>query len=225
VALIEPDPPGSGSATLRVAGFALLGVAAVATVIGLGTLATESNGSTAAPNSSISGTATTGATSSTESVSTSASASTSAPPGAAPDGAPPGAAPGGGPPGAAPGGGPPGAAPGGGPPGAAAGGQPAPAPAPVRAPLRVYNNSTIPGLAAKAAADFRAAGWPVEAVGNYSSGIIPTSTVYFRPGTDEEAAARQLGAEFGLRVEPRFAGLAGATPGLIVIVTNDYHGR
>jgi hypothetical protein len=216
VALIEPDPPGSGSAALRVAGFALLGVAAVATVIGLGTLATESNNSAAAPASSISATATTGATSSTESVSASASAGTAAPPGAAPDGASPGAAPGGGPPGAAPGGGPPGAAP---------AAQPAPAPAPVRAPLRVYNNSTIPGLAAKAAADFRAAGWPVEAVGNYSSGIIPTSTVYYRPGTDEEAAARQLGAEFGLRVEPRFAGLGGASPGLIVIVTNDYQRR
>lgn len=187
MAFIEPDSPESGSTALRVAGFALLGVAAVATVIGLGTLATESDGSAAAPAPSVSVSATSSATSSTVPVTTTTSA-----PATTTGVAPPAAAP--------------------------------PA-APVRAPLRVYNNSTIPGLAATAAANFRAAGWPVEAVGNYPSGIIPTSTVYFRPGTGEEAAARQLGAEFGLRVEPRFAGLDAAPSGLIVIVTNDYQRR
>ncbi|GAA1310506.1 LytR C-terminal domain-containing protein [Pseudonocardia xinjiangensis] len=95
----------------------------------------------------------------------------------------------------------------------------------VRAPLRVYNNSTITGLAARAAADFRNAGWQVEEVGNYPSGIIPTSTVYYRPGTAEQQAAQALGTQFGLRVEPRFQGLDEASPGLIVIATNDYRGR
>jgi len=171
---------------MRIAGFALLGVAAVATVIGLGTLATEGN-STAAPTSSASVTATTETSSSTPPVTTTTAPLTTT---AAPV-APP----------------------------------PAPPPAPVRAPLRVYNNSTIPGLANRAAEDFRSAGWPVEEVGNYPGGIIPTSTVYFRPGSGEEVAARQLGSEFGLRVEPRFAGLGDASPGLIVIVTNDYQRR
>jgi hypothetical protein len=95
----------------------------------------------------------------------------------------------------------------------------------VRAPLRVYNNSTITGLAARAAADFRNAGWQVEEVGNYPSGIIPTSTVYYRPGTGEQQAAQALAGQFGLRVEPRFSGLDEASPGLIVIATNDYQGR
>ena len=95
----------------------------------------------------------------------------------------------------------------------------------VRAPVRVYNNSTIAGLAARAAADFRSAGWPVEEVGNYPFGIIPTSTVYYRPGTGEQPAAAALGSEFGLRVAPRFPGLDDASPGLIVIVTNDYQRR
>jgi LytR cell envelope-related transcriptional attenuator len=94
----------------------------------------------------------------------------------------------------------------------------------VRAPVRVYNNSTITGLAARAAADFRNAGWQVEEVGNYPSGIIPTSTVYYRPGTSEQQAARALADQFGLRVEPRFSGLDEASPGLIVIATNDYRG-
>jgi hypothetical protein len=93
--------------------------------------------------------------------------------------------------------------------------------------VRVYNNSTISGLAAHAADDFRGAGWPVEAVDNYpsSEGIIPTSTVYFRPGTGEQGSAERIGSEFGLRAAPRFAGLTDASPGLIVIVTNDYQKR
>jgi hypothetical protein len=95
----------------------------------------------------------------------------------------------------------------------------------VRAPLRVYNNSTITGLAARAAADFRNAGWQVEEVGNYPSGIIPTSTVYYRPGSSEQQAAQALADQFGLRVEPRFSGLDEASPGLIVIATNDYQAR
>lgn len=95
----------------------------------------------------------------------------------------------------------------------------------LRPPVRVYNNSTITGLAARAAADFRSAGWQVEEVANYPYGIIPTSTVYYRPGTGEQQAAQAIGNQFSLRVEPRFAGLDEASPGLIVIATNDYRGR
>ena len=100
---------------------------------------------------------------------------------------------------------------------------PAPQPPPPTAePVRVYNNSTIQGLAARAAEDFRRAGWTVVEVSNYPGGILPTSTVYFRPGTSEEAAARTLGNQFDLRIEPRFPGIEQASAGLIVIVTNDY---
>jgi hypothetical protein len=96
-----------------------------------------------------------------------------------------------------------------------------PAPPLPTAPVRVYNNSTITGLAARAASDFSNAGWPVEEVANYR-GRIPTSTVYYQPGTGQEAAAQRLANQFELRVEPRFSGIEGASPGLIVIVTNDY---
>jgi hypothetical protein len=92
-------------------------------------------------------------------------------------------------------------------------------------PVRVFNNGTIPKLAAKAASDFRADGWNVVEVGNYSQGIIPTSTAYFRPGTTEEPAAAELARKFGMRAEPRFAGIADASPGVIVMVTNDYGGK
>lgn len=90
--------------------------------------------------------------------------------------------------------------------------------------VRVYNNSTIKGLAHRAAEDFRAVGYEVPEVGNYSAGRIYTTTVYFRPGTPEEDQARAVAAHFGARVEPRFEGIEKASPGVIVIVTNDYKG-
>ena len=106
---------------------------------------------------------------------------------------------------------------------------PAPAPAPeaggsgaAHEPLRIYNNSKIQGLAARAAGDFREAGWTVSEIGGYPGAVIPTSTVYYRPGTGEQAAAQEIGRAFGLRVEPRFSGIQSATPGVIVIVTKEY---
>ena len=90
-----------------------------------------------------------------------------------------------------------------------------------RGALRVYNNSTIRGLAARAAEDMRAVGWSIREVGNYSGGIIPTTTVYYEDES-QRSAADALGESFGMRVEPRFDGIQDATPGLIVIVTNDY---
>ncbi|MGW5720637.1 LytR C-terminal domain-containing protein [Amycolatopsis sp. NPDC003865] len=88
--------------------------------------------------------------------------------------------------------------------------------------VRVFNNSTIKGLADRAAEDFRGGGWNVNEVSNYSQGIIPTTTAYYRPGTDEEAAAKQLAQEFGIKAEPRFPGIESASPGVIVIVTKEY---
>lgn len=88
--------------------------------------------------------------------------------------------------------------------------------------VRVYNNSTVKGLASRAAEDLRAEGWNVVETDNYSGGRIYTTTAYFRPGTSEQAAAEAIGAEFGMRVAPRFAGIADSSPGVIVIVTKDY---
>ncbi|HXT46154.1 MAG TPA: LytR C-terminal domain-containing protein [Pseudonocardiaceae bacterium] len=91
-----------------------------------------------------------------------------------------------------------------------------------RGEVRIYNNSTIRGLAARAARDLSAAGWTVVEVGNYPWGIIPTTTVYYQEDTDQRAGAEAIASEFGMRAEPRFPGIANASPGLIVIVTNDY---
>jgi hypothetical protein len=94
-----------------------------------------------------------------------------------------------------------------------------------KAPVRVYNNSLIRGLAERAADDMRSQGWPVTEVGTFPEGNVPTSTVYYRRGTDEEVAARSLASSFGLRISPRYPGIQDASPGVIVIVTKDYQRR
>jgi hypothetical protein len=209
----EPAPSG-GPSPLRVGGLALLGAGAVAALIGLATLL-PGGGSTTTPPAT-----------------TPPPAPTAAPSAAATPGATVAAPPAPSAPVAVPTVGPTAAV--AGPPAA-----PAPAPAPAapqagtggggnaaaRGPVRVYNNSTVTGLAARAANDFRADGWQVGQVANYSSGNIPTSTVYYRPGTAEQSTATTIASEFGLRAEPRFSGIDDATPGLIVIVTNDYQKR
>lgn len=91
-----------------------------------------------------------------------------------------------------------------------------------RPEVRVYNNSTIRGLAARAARDLTAEGWTVADVGNYPCGTIPTTTVYYQKGTGQRTEAEEIGADFGMRVLPRFPGIVNASPGLIVIVTKDY---
>lgn len=196
--------PGGRPRPLRLAGLALVAVALVAAAAGLITVIIDGDDDgTAAPPPSTSATSTgqpespPSATPTGPSAASSAPTSSATPPAASPSTSAASPAP-----------------------------PPPPAPPPATAlPVRVYNNSTITGLAARAASDFRGAGWRVEEVGNYPGGIIPTSTVYFRPGTDEEAAARTLGNRFDLRIEPRFPGIDQASPGLIVIVTNDYGGK
>lgn len=92
-------------------------------------------------------------------------------------------------------------------------------------PVRVYNNSTISGLADDVAGTLRGSGADVQEVGNYSEGNVPTSGVYYGEGEGEQAEAERIAGELGIEARPRFEGLGGATPGIIVIVTQDMQGR
>ncbi|NIH86892.1 LytR C-terminal domain-containing protein [Amycolatopsis granulosa] len=212
------------SRPLRLTGVVLIGVALVAVVIGGITALNggENSDQAAAPSSTAGGGAPSPAPTTAPS-SAEPPASSPAPPPPSSEVAPPGqptdtAAPGG--PGGAPG------QPGGtsGTPGQNQGGTAADQTAGKWVPVRVYNNSTIHGLAARAADDLKANGWNVVESGNYPYGVIPTTTVYYTPGTDEETAARSMAVAFGMKVEPRFEGIRDASPGVIVIVTNDYKG-
>lgn len=86
-------------------------------------------------------------------------------------------------------------------------------------PVLVLNNSRTTGLADRAAAQFRAAGWPVKDTGNFR-GRIRATTIYYPPG--QEASAREFAKRFrGIeRVLPRFEGLPGS--GLTVVLTRDF---
>jgi LytR cell envelope-related transcriptional attenuator len=101
---------------------------------------------------------------------------------------------------------------------------PAGLPAVPRAPLTVLNNSTIAGLADRAAAAAERRGWQIAQVGNFA-GRLPVSTAYYTPGNAaEERAARQLAAEFPQvgQVLPRYAGLPPTPAGVVLVVTRDW---
>ena len=203
--MTSPESP-SATRPLRVAGVALLGLAAIALIIGLISVFIGGDGDNEAnppPSSESSGPGSSQeqpSSSSSEQPPTSSSGgapttTTTSKPGGASSSVP------------AP------------PPGGDGNGEPGKS-----QPVRVYNNSTVSGLASKAADDLRAVGWDVVSVGNYPYGTIPTTSVYYRPGTAEQEAAADIGDDFGMHVEERFTGLRTFPDGVIVIVTNDYQG-
>jgi hypothetical protein len=192
---------------MRLAGVVLIGIAVVAAVVGTTVALSGGSGQNASPPPSAAPSSSAPAPPSSAPVSPAPPPSSSAapPPGSSVPGQPPGASPG--------------------QPPAGVPGQPGGEQAATKwVTVRVYNNSMIHGLATRAADDLRRQGWNVAEVTNYPFGVIPTTTAYFRPGTDEEAAAQDLAITFGMKAEPRFDGIQAASPGLIVIVTNDYKG-
>lgn len=87
-------------------------------------------------------------------------------------------------------------------------------------PVRVFNNSTVSGLAAQTAATLTSSGWSITETGNYSSGNVPKTTAFYDAGSaSEKRAAQEIATELGIPAEPRFAGISSASPGVIVIVT------
>lgn len=207
--MTNPEQPTGPAHPARAAGYGLLGVAVIALVIGLVSLFSggpDDNPPAAqsTPPSTTSGTSDSSQTSTGEPTTPSSPSTDASPPGTtAPTTAPTTSA---------------------NPGGTTAEIPPPPVTTTPKLPVRVYNNSTTQGLATRASDDVQRAGWQVAEKGNYSSGNIPTTTVYYRPGTDEEASARELARIINARVEPRFDGIESARPGIIVIVTNDYKG-
>jgi hypothetical protein len=93
-----------------------------------------------------------------------------------------------------------------------------------RAPLTVLNNSTIRGLADRAAGEVQNRGWQVAQVGNFA-GRLATTTVYYTPGDAAgQAAANELAREFPQidQVLPRYAGLPPTPAGIVLVVTKDW---
>jgi hypothetical protein len=89
-------------------------------------------------------------------------------------------------------------------------------------PVRVFNNTSIPGLAARVADDLGADGWFVTHIGNYAGPPVPVSTVYYHQGALEQAAARDLATTFALNYEPNLDDPGNLNPGILVVVQADY---
>lgn len=91
-----------------------------------------------------------------------------------------------------------------------------------RVPLVVLNNTTVTGLASRAAHRFESAGWRVTSVGNLVNDILSTCAYYDPSVPNAKAAAEVLKHEFPTikRVRPKFPQLP---PGpIVVVLTPDY---
>ncbi|WP_416061594.1 LytR C-terminal domain-containing protein [Rhodococcus indonesiensis] len=88
------------------------------------------------------------------------------------------------------------------------------------APVRVLNNSNVTGLAAQTAGLLEDEGFTVAETGNYSDGVIASTSVYYGTGPGERQTAEAVAEALGVTAQPRFAGIEDSAPGVIVIVTS-----
>lgn len=86
-------------------------------------------------------------------------------------------------------------------------------------PVRVFNNSSVSGLAGETAGELTSAGWTVAETGNYSDTTIAETTVYYGTSAVEKEAALEIAAALGATAKPRPAALTSTSAGVIVIVT------
>ncbi len=84
--------------------------------------------------------------------------------------------------------------------------RPRPSDATSRAPVDVLNQTTVPGLAARAAQAIEDSGWEVATVGNTSLGA-PATTLYVPAGLEDAAQAFLDDFDALTRERPAFAGL------------------
>jgi hypothetical protein len=89
-------------------------------------------------------------------------------------------------------------------------------------PLVVLNNTTISGLAERAAHHFEDGGWTVSTWGNYQNDILSTCAYYDPSVTGAEQAAEALQEQYPSikRVKPKFAELPSGP--VVVVLTPDY---
>ncbi len=94
------------------------------------------------------------------------------------------------------------------------------APAPeVKADVRVYNISEVPGAAETTANRLREAHWNVTETGNLALEGVAGTTVFFGETPGEKEAADAVGKAIQAPVEPRRPELLEQPPGVIVVVT------
>lgn len=88
------------------------------------------------------------------------------------------------------------------------------------APVRVFNNSEVAGLAAQTAAYLEDEGYTISETGNYSEGLLTQTSVFYGSSPGEQQTATAVAESLGVTAQPRFEGIRDAAPGVIVIVTS-----
>ncbi|MEV0028622.1 LytR C-terminal domain-containing protein [Nocardia sp. NPDC050793] len=88
-------------------------------------------------------------------------------------------------------------------------------------PVRVLNNSLVPGLAARTAEELSASGWTNVSPGNYAGGNIAKTTVYYGNTAGEREAAMVIATQLGATAAPKSAGIGDGSPGVLVILTGN----
>ncbi len=89
----------------------------------------------------------------------------------------------------------------------------------VKADVRVYNISDVPGAAETTANRLREAHWNVTETGNLTMEGVAGTTVFFGEAPGEKEAAESVGKAIQAPVEPRRPELLEQPPGVIVVVT------
>jgi hypothetical protein len=89
-------------------------------------------------------------------------------------------------------------------------------------PLIVLNNTTVTGLAQRAAQRFEQGGWTVSRYANYQNDIVSTCAYYDPADAAAKAAAEALQQQYPVikRVKQRFAELPSGP--VVVVLTPDY---
>ena len=88
------------------------------------------------------------------------------------------------------------------------------------APVRVFNNSEVAGLAAQTSTYLEDEGFTVTETGNYSEGLLTQTSVFYGTSPGEQQTATAVAETLGVTAQPRFEGIRDAAPGVIVIVTS-----
>ena len=94
-----------------------------------------------------------------------------------------------------------------------------PTPAPAKADVRVFNISSIEGVAESTANRLRDAGWNVTETGDLSLPEVSDTTVFFSDAPGEREAADEVGKLLEAPVQPRVPELTEQPPGVVVAVT------
>ena len=85
--------------------------------------------------------------------------------------------------------------------------------------VRVYLVSGEEPAATRVGDLLREAGWNVTEAGAPIAAPVGVTTVYFGPGSGEQAAAEAVGAVLQAPVEPRIPEISEQPPGVVVLVT------